>query len=40
MLRQWMSEQPGYEYEVERIFHLLQKLDNARTREDPELFIG
>ena len=39
-LRQWMTEQPGYQYEVERISRLIQELDNVKSNDDLEVFVG
>jgi hypothetical protein len=40
MLRQWMIEQPDYQYEVERISRLIQELDTVQSRDDLEIFVG
>ncbi len=39
-LRQWMTEQADYQYEVERISRLIQELESVKAREDLEVFVG
>lgn len=39
-LEQWMTGRSGYEYEMERISRLIDRLDSARNQADLEIFIG
>lgn len=40
LLQQWMAGQSGYEYEMERITRLIDRLDSARSQTDLDIFIG
>jgi hypothetical protein len=40
LLRRWMAQQTGYDYESERISCLIAGLEDARSNPDLESFIG
>ena len=39
-LREWMTQQAGYEYETERISRLIDGVEAASKRPDLEIFVG
>lgn len=40
LLREWMAQRIGYEYESERISRLIDGVEQARTKPDLDIFIG